>query len=548
MFTGHLSAAISATGDRLDAPVRTNWIPRIFFRAGTYRISAAMHKRFVLLMSSLALVDLAVTGIFIAVSGRLDVVGPDIVANVGILGAVNAAGAWLLFRPIGDVLLGRRPFSEVERRIAALPAMATLWAAVLTLGYCAVIFSLGVFVPADANLDGISKPVLAAAIGWFLFLYVLYYGFFTYFLISDFTNNLKAVLFFQGHPLPASHGRIQNKLIVVFAVLALLPSSLIILDLTVFSGLRTAQGLSLTQTIFLDLFASVFLILISLIFVTRSLVRPIRALTDAMEASRSGQLDTGAPVTSSDELGMLSERFNEMIEGLRERNFIRQTFGRYVPDKIASLLLANKGVVQPRLTTATILYLDIEDFTGISENRSPESVLEMLNAFFGVAIEAVQRTGGVANQFHGDAMLVTYNVPVADPHHADNALSAAAEIQRAVAETTFAGTRLRVRIGINTGQVVAGAVGGEDQLSYTVYGDTVNLAARLETLNKELGTRVLVSASTVAALSRSFPLEPKGHVTVRGKRNLVSLYALRVTEPLALGEPQPGAAVDRGVH
>ena len=503
-----------------------------------------MHKRFVLLMSSLALVDLAVTGIFIAVSGRLDVLGPDIIANVGILGIVNAIGAWLLFRPIGEVLRDRQPFATAERRIAALPLLATLWAAVVTLTYCGVIFSLGVFVPVGADLDGMSGPVLVAAIGWFLFLYVLFYGFYVYFLISDFTNDLKAELFFRGHPLPASGGRIQNTLVVVFAVLALIPSTLIILDLTLFTQLRAAQGLSLTQTILLDLFASVFLLVVSLIFVTRSLVRPIRSLTDAMIASRSGQLDTRAPVTSSDELGVLSERFNEMIEGLQERNFIRQTFGRYVPDKIAALLLANKGVVQPRLTTATILYLDIEDFTGISETRAPESVLEMLNAFFGVAIDAVKRTGGVANQFHGDAMLVTYNVPVADPHHADNALMAALEIQRAVDKTMFSGTHLRVRIGINTGQVVAGAVGGEDRLSYTVYGDTVNLAARLEALNKDFGTRVLVSASTVEALRQAYSLEPKGHVTVRGKQNPVSLFALDIdasdgTEvPRDLTQPQ----------
>ncbi len=488
-----------------------------------------MQKRFILLMSSLALVDLTVTGIFIAVSRRFDVVAADLVANIAILGLANAIGAWLLFRPIGEALRGRRDIASVEWRIAALPRLASLWAAAVTFGYCAVIFTLGVFLPADADLDGMPRSVLVAAIGWFLFLYVLYYGFYVYFVISDFTHDLKVAFFFKGHPLPAARGRIQNKLIVVFGVLALIPSTLIILDLTLFSELRAAQGLSLTQTIFLDLFASAFLMLVSLIFVTRSLVRPVRSLTDAMDASRGGLLESRAPVTSSDELGVLSERFNEMIEGLRERDFIRQTFGRYVPDKIAALLLANKGVVHPRLTTATILYLDIEDFTGISENRSPDAVLELLNSFFGAAIDAVQATGGVVNHFHGDAMLVTYNVPVADPNHADNALAAALAIQRAVTEKTFAGTRLRVRIGINTGQVVAGAVGGEERLSYTVYGDAVNLAARLEALNKDLGSRVLVSASTVEALRVSYPLTPMGQVTVRGKRRPVTLYALQTS-------------------
>lgn len=496
-----------------------------------------MYKRFILLMSSLALVDLAITGIFIGVSGRPEVIASDILASISILGILNAVGAWIMFRPIEDVLRGRQACATPERRIMLLPRLAAIWAASLTLIYCAVSFSLGVFMPADADLDAIPRPILAMSIVWFLFLYVLYYAFYIYFVISDFTNDLKATLSSLGHALPASRGRIQNKLIVVFGVLALVPSTLIILDLTVFHDLRTAQGLSLTQTIFLDLFASVFLILVSLIFVTRSLVRPVRLLTNAMESVRSGHLETRAPVTSSDELGVLSERFNEMIEGLRERNFIRQTFGRYVPDKIAALLLANKGVVEPRLTTATILYLDIENFTGISEHRAPHAVLEMLNAFFGAATDAIKQTGGVVNQFHGDAMLVTYNVPVADPDHADNAVLSALAIQRAVAEQTFAGTELRVRIGINTGQVVAGAVGGGDRLTYTVYGDAVNLAARLEALNKDLGTRVLISESTVAALRNSYPLEPKGQATVRGKQTAVSLFALQIEQPGSMNTP-----------
>lgn len=118
---------------------------------------------------------MAVTGIFIAVSGRFDVVAEDVLANLAILGLVNAAGAWLIFRPIDDALRGRRQIATVVRRIAVLPRSASLWAASVTLAYCAVIFSLGVFLPADADLDGIPPPVLVAAIGWFLFLYVLSY-------------------------------------------------------------------------------------------------------------------------------------------------------------------------------------------------------------------------------------------------------------------------------------------------------------------------------------------------------------------------------------
>jgi class 3 adenylate cyclase len=174
------------------------------------------------------------------------------------------------------------------------------------------------------------------------------------------------------------------------------------------------------------------------------------------------------------------------------------------------------------------LYADLENFTRICEEHAPREVLQILNDYFASVTEAIEQTGGIVNQFHGDAILVTYNVPVADPHHADNAISAALAIQRMVSEKTFAGMTLRVRIGISTGQVVAGAVGGGDRLSYTVYGDAVNLAARLEALNKEMGSLVLVSDTTVARARNTFPLQPIGEVTVRGKQNPASVYKLNV--------------------
>jgi class 3 adenylate cyclase len=294
----------------------------------------------------------------------------------------------------------------------------------------------------------------------------------------------------------------------------------------VFSGLRAAQGLSVSQTVFLDLFASVFLVGVSLIFVTRSLTRPVNQLMDTMKGVRNGDLAVRAPVVTDDEFGVLAASFNAMIVAVEERAFIRDTFGRYVPDSIAAALVAKRGQLEPILTTATILYADIADFTRIAENMAPARLVRMLNEYFSAVIKPITRYGGVVNQFQGDAMLVTFNVPVDDPDHADHAVTAAMEMLDIVAGRTFAEVDLRVRVGINTGEVIAGPVGSGDRVSYTVYGDAVNSAARLEQLGKEFGVPALVSDATVARLKRSYPLEAIGEVQIRGKAQALTVYKL----------------------
>ena len=264
---------------------------------------------------------------------------------------------------------------------------------------------------------------------------------------------------------------------------------------------------------------------VSLVFVTRSLLRPMDSLTTTMERLRQGNLNVSAPVLSGDELGVMAERFNDMIEGLQERKFIRETFGRFVPRDLANTLLEHRGTLEPQPQTATILFADIENFTQISERNPPEAVFKMLNAYFSAAVGPLNRYGGVVNQFQGDAILVTFNVPVADEHHADNAVAAAIELIEIANTQSFAGIRLRIRVGIHTGDVIGGAVGSGDRLSYTVLGDAVNLASRLEHLNKDVGTRLLVSESTVGRLTGTYPLAPMGTFALRGKTETTGVYA-----------------------
>ena len=215
----------------------------------------------------------------------------------------------------------------------------------------------------------------------------------------------------------------------------------------------------------------------------------------------------------------------------RQLDLIRDIFGKYVPEDVASAVLAGKGEFKPIKTTATILYTDIASFTEIAEEMPPEQVMDMLNEYFPAVIEPIEHHGGIVNQFQGDAMLVTFNVPVEDPEHAEKAVQTAQEILEICTRKLFSGVALTTRIGITTGAVVAGNVGSGRRFNYTVHGDAVNLAARLEQLNKRHKTNVLISDSTTSLLQRDYPLQSVGTMQIRGKTDPVTVYTLAGTSP-----------------
>jgi len=224
----------------------------------------------------------------------------------------------------------------------------------------------------------------------------------------------------------------------------------------------------------------------------------------------------------------------QQAQAERDRAAIAETFGRYVPEAVARQLIDDSGALAPQEREATILMTDIENFTGIAETMAPADVLAMLDEYFDLLGRIVAEHGGVVGQFHGDALIATFNVPVPDPDHARAAVRAACAIERALGQRRFHGHSLRTRIGINTGLVVSGSVGSSGRRSYTVYGDVVNAAARIEATNKEFDTTLLVSSATADACGSSFTFEPLGRVAMRGKSE--PMEVLRVID----GAPVPG--------
>jgi adenylate cyclase len=232
-------------------------------------------------------------------------------------------------------------------------------------------------------------------------------------------------------------------------------------------------------------------------------------------------------------LAFSSNRMARLLEFSAVESASNQDLARFVPSEVLSQIKEADGDAaagQGEVGEVTALFLDIEGFTALSEKLSPEMVVRTLNDFYAACAEPIERHGGVINLFIADAILATFNAPRRNATHATSAISAALEIVALCARRKFGDNlALAVRVGINTGPMVCGLIGTPDRLCYTVIGDEVNLASRLEVLNKEYGTRIIVSEATrQAAGAQAFAFEPIGDVQVRGRTQPTPVYALRV--------------------
>ena len=219
-----------------------------------------------------------------------------------------------------------------------------------------------------------------------------------------------------------------------------------------------------------------------------------------------------------------------LVESVVESSAARE-LSKFVPDEVARQAKAGEERMQAgqgEVREATILFTDIEGFTTISEAMTPTELIATLNDYFAVVSKPINEHGGVINQFQGDAILATFNLPEILPDHAAHAVRAALAMQEALKSTRFGdGIVLRSRIGINSGEIVGGLVGTGDRLGYTVHGDDVNLAARLEQLNKDYETRIIVSQRTYElADPAQFNFRRLGSTTVRGRHAPVVIYTL----------------------
>jgi class 3 adenylate cyclase len=259
------------------------------------------------------------------------------------------------------------------------------------------------------------------------------------------------------------------------------------------------------------------------LLLANSIVRPFSAVGRGMAAVREGRYDVRVPVTTSDELGELADGFNRMAAGLLEREQLREAFGTYLDRDVAEYILSEGEVPRAFEAEVSVLFCDVRDFTGFAERADATEVVACLNELFEAVVPAVTRHGGHVDKFIGDGLLAVFGAPEMFRDHADRALRAGLDIVR-VTEEGAAG-ELRVGVGINSGPVVAGAIGGAGRLNFSVIGDVVNVAARVEAATRETGDGLLLTAETRDRLTRSLPLVPRGAAALKGREEPIELFA-----------------------
>jgi class 3 adenylate cyclase len=261
------------------------------------------------------------------------------------------------------------------------------------------------------------------------------------------------------------------------------------------------------------------------VLVTRSVLRPVDRLLEATEAVKRGDLDARVPITSGDELGQLAGSFNEMMRGLSEREALREAFGAYVDPDVAERVIEEGELIEGQEREVTVMILDVCDFTEFAERSSARETVAFLNEMFDIIVPCVTEHGGHANKFLGDGLLAVFGAPERLPDHADRAVAAATAVARRLAERF--GEEFRFGVGVNSGPVVLGSVGGGGRLEFAVIGDPVNVAARVENLTRETGDTILITEATRCLLEGAgADLEPRGDFALKGVSEPVPIHAV----------------------
>jgi class 3 adenylate cyclase len=256
-----------------------------------------------------------------------------------------------------------------------------------------------------------------------------------------------------------------------------------------------------------------------------------------MERVLQGDLSQLWNPRTTDEFLDLGSGFNAMVAGLREREAIKDTFGRFVSQDVAAAVLENRVPLQGELREVTVLFQDIRGFTSLSEHTSPVILLHMLNGFFTEMVAAVEAHGGTVKQFTGDGLMALFSAPVQHGEEPIRAVRAALTMLERL--DTFNQHRLqggeaalRIGVGIHTGEVVAGNIGPDTRMEYGVVGDAVNVASRVQGLTKEVGAAILVTDVTAARLEERFLFGKQAVLPVRGKTEPIQVIEILKHAPL----------------
>ncbi len=280
------------------------------------------------------------------------------------------------------------------------------------------------------------------------------------------------------------------------------------------------------------------------VLLSKTILYPLDDLQRATDQVRAGNFEVAVPVTTGDEIGELAASFNEMVEGLAEREKIREAFGTYLDREVAEYILSEAFPEDGMEVEVSVLFCDVVDFTAFAAEADATHVVACLNELFEEIVPIIARHGGHVDKFEGDGLLAVFGAPEPHDDHADRATRAAMEMAKRVNDDGAAGP-LRIGVGINSGQVVAGSIGGGGRLNFSVIGDAVNVAARIEAATRHTGDDVLLSGDTLRRQRSKFELVPRGSHDLKGISEPVELHVPKERVGALAGDlfPVPGGTV-----
>lgn len=324
---------------------------------------------------------------------------------------------------------------------------------------------------------------------------------------------------------------IRKRLLAMVYACNLVPFFSVILSLQSSSEAATAGLAELRTSLFimsvLFMAAGIWLT----VLVSSNLTKPLREIIRVLGEVRRGNFDARVEVTSSDELGYTGDMINAMNEGLKERDFVKETFGKYVSSEIRDEILSGGVNLEGELKEVTVLFADLRNFTPLVERTPPRAVVKIINKYFERMEAAIHAHQGLVLQYIGDEIEAVFGAPLPVAEHPKQAVKAALAMREALGELNSdvgeAGwPPLAHGIGIHTGEALAASIGSPNRLSYALVGDTVNLASRLQGLNKQYGTDIIVSETTCSRAGEAFSFKALPHSRIKGKHQPIDIYSL----------------------
>jgi len=438
---------------------------------------------------------------------------------------ITGAASFVLFFSVKKSFLSgiseriSKSFSRIERN-------SILIISLIGAVYCMIIYFMGMTTDPQAYKSWLKIVDFSLSIS---FSYIAIPSYYISIMIKNFMLRIREDLFNRyGISLPGGKSKFRFELFISFVIISVYPFTTILLSMY--------NDNLLSKIMFENpyLISYFIIVVIGVVFITlfkpKSFSYPLNRLTEFVKSLGEGGFNQRVPVLSDNELGTLTEAINSMAEGLEQREKLSDIFGKAVDPAVRDHLLNKGGKLGGSLTDAVILFSDIRDFTSISENMEPERIVTMLNMYFEEMSKTISSQHGLVNKYMGDAIMALFGVLDDSKDSRFRAVQAAvsmrnslSELNRKFAESGF--PLLKIGIGIHAGTVLAGNIGSVSRMEFTVIGDAVNTASRIEGLNKELSDRVLVSEEVIRDMDTSrFVVRYLTTVFVKGRKEPVRIY------------------------